>query len=90
MTHLDSFIESSRREVNTFLDGILEEELLKAAQLIWDAQEKGGRIHVTGIGKPAHVAGYVASLMSSTGTPTYFLHGTGRCTAPAASWSRAT
>lgn len=76
MTHLDSFIESSRREVNTFLDGILEEELLKAAQLIWDAQEKGGRIHVTGIGKPAHVAGYVASLMSSTGTPTYFLHGT--------------
>ena len=30
----------------------------------------------SGIGKPAHIAGYIASLFSSTGTPTYFLHGT--------------
>ena len=29
-----------------------------------------------GIGKPGHVAGYMASLLSSTGTPAYFLHGT--------------
>ena len=53
-----------------------EENLMPAAQLIWQAQEKGGRTHITGIGKPGHVAGYIASLMSSTGTPTYFLHGT--------------
>ena len=33
-------------------------------------------MHVTGIGKPGHVAGYAASLLSSTGTPTYELHGT--------------
>ena len=32
--------------------------------------------HVTGIGKPGHVAAYAASLLSSTGTPSYFLHGT--------------
>ena len=31
---------------------------------------------MTGIGKPGHVAGYGASLLSSTGTPSYFLHGT--------------
>ena len=31
---------------------------------------------MTGIGKPGHVAGYAASLLSSTGTPTYELHGT--------------
>lgn len=31
---------------------------------------------MTGIGKPGHVAGYAASLFSSTGTPTYELHGT--------------
>lgn len=32
--------------------------------------------HITGIGKSGHVASYVASLLSSTGTPTYLLHGT--------------
>lgn len=41
-----------------------------------DAEAKGGRLHVTGIGKPGHVSGYAASLFSSTGTPTYELHGT--------------
>ena len=33
-------------------------------------------MHVTGIGKPEHVARYAASLLSSTGTPATFLHAT--------------
>ena len=41
-----------------------------------DAEAKGGRLHVTDIGKPGRVSGYAASLFSSTGTPTYELHGT--------------
>ena len=45
-------------------------------QIIVDAEKAGNRIHITGIGKPSHVAEYGASLLSSTGTPTYFLHGT--------------
>ena len=36
----------------------------------------GGRIHVTGVGKPEHVAHYAASLLASTGTPATFLHAT--------------
>jgi arabinose-5-phosphate isomerase len=40
------------------------------------AEAAGGRVHVTGIGKPEHVAHYAASLFSSTGTPATFLHGT--------------
>ncbi|HEY5585182.1 MAG TPA: SIS domain-containing protein [Ruminiclostridium sp.] len=48
----------------------------KAVELILDAEKNGNRVHITGIGKPGHVAGYVASLLSSTGTPTYELHGT--------------
>lgn len=52
------------------------EELSGAAQLILDAKAKGNRLHISGIGKPAHIAGYFASLISSTGTPAYFLHGT--------------
>ena len=35
-----------------------------------------GRVHVTGIGKPGHVSGYISSLLSSTGTPAYTLDGT--------------
>ncbi|MGI6234481.1 MAG: SIS domain-containing protein [Christensenellales bacterium] len=62
--------------MNQFLDNMDVQGLQEAAQLIEDAQNRGNRIHITGIGKPGHLAGYIASLMSSTGTPTYFLHGT--------------
>ena len=47
-----------------------------AVERILAAAEAGARIHVTGIGKPEHVAHYAASLLSSTGTPATFLHGT--------------
>ncbi|OJG33082.1 hypothetical protein RV00_GL001534 [Enterococcus devriesei] len=30
-------------------------------------------MHITGVGKPSHVAEYIAALNSSIGTPTYFL-----------------
>lgn len=76
MSALDTFLAITETEFNTFLKSIREEPLREAAQIIWDAQDKGGRLHITGIGKPAHVASYMASLISSTGTPTYFLHGT--------------
>jgi len=48
----------------------------RAVALIRAAEAAGGRVHVTGIGKPEHVAHYAASLLSSTGTPATFLHGT--------------
>jgi arabinose-5-phosphate isomerase len=48
----------------------------RAAELVREAEARGGRVHVTGIGKPEHVARYAASLLSSTGTPATFLHGT--------------
>jgi len=47
-----------------------------AVALVLGAEEKHRRVHVTGIGKPEHVARYAASLLSSTGTPATFLHGT--------------
>lgn len=50
--------------------------LSAAAELICKAKAAGNRLHISGIGKPGHIAGYIASLMSSTGTPAYFLHGT--------------
>src|SRR5206468_425734 len=44
--------------------------------LLAAARERGGRVHVTGVGKPEHLARYAASLLASTGTPAYFLHAT--------------
>lgn len=76
MQTIKDFLQICEREVCDYLNAISEEELNAAAELILEAEKNGGRLHVTGIGKPGHVAGYVASLISSTGTPAYFLHGT--------------
>ncbi|MEK6409990.1 MAG: SIS domain-containing protein [Acidobacteriota bacterium] len=73
--------------VETFFDLVIDElsalrtraeveAIERAADLILDCESRGGRVHVTGIGKSEHIARYVASLLSSTGTPAYFLHAT--------------
>ena len=76
MDALKNFIAISKNEFNEFICNIDVESLKKAAEIIIDAKNNGNRLHITGIGKPAHIAGYAASLISSTGTPAYFLHGT--------------
>ena len=73
---LQKYIALEMQEVNSFVEGIDLESVERAKQLILSAQANKNRLHVTGIGKPGHVAGYAASLLSSTGTPTYELHGT--------------
>lgn len=73
---LQKYIALEMQEVNSFVEGIDLESVECAKQLILSAQANKNRVHVTGIGKPGHVAGYAASLLSSTGTPTYELHGT--------------
>lgn len=76
MQMLESFVDIQRKEADKILNEINLEKFQPAAQLIWEAEKNGNRVHITGIGKPSHVANYMASLLSSTGTPTYFLHGT--------------
>lgn len=73
---LEHFIANTEKEVKNTLNRLDFEALNKAANLIKKAEKNGNRVHVSGIGKPGHIAGYIASLMSSTGTPSYFLHGT--------------
>jgi arabinose-5-phosphate isomerase len=48
----------------------------RSVALVRAAEREGGRVHVTGVGKPEHVARYAASLLASTGTPASFLHAT--------------
>ena len=70
------FLDTVKSEVDTFIDSLAPDQYEAAAALIKDSQANGGRIHVTGIGKCSHVATYAASLISSTGNPAYYLHGT--------------
>ena len=70
------FLDIVKGSLDEYVAGIDFEALSAAKKLILDAEAAGGRLHVTGLGKPGHVSGYAASLFSSTGTPTYELHGT--------------
>lgn len=73
---VQEFLSIAKESVDKYVAGIDFAALSAAKQLILDAEARGNRLHVTGIGKPGHVSGYAASLFSSTGTPTYELHGT--------------
>ncbi len=73
---LQNFINTTKQEVENSLNNLDVQAIDKAAEIIKNAKRNNNRVHVSGIGKPGHIAGYIASLMSSTGTPTYFLHGT--------------
>lgn len=73
---IDAFLDIEFHELEQFAKKIDVQALVQAKELILKAEEQKNRVHVTGIGKPGHVAGYIASLLSSTGTPAYELHGT--------------
>ena len=51
----------------------IDDRFLAAVSLILGCK-KNGRVIVTGIGKSGHIARKIASTLSSTGTPAYFLH----------------
>ena len=73
---IKEFLDIEFSEIQNYIKHIDYSAIEKAKDLILAAEAKNNRLHVTGIGKPGHVAGYAASLLSSTGTPTYELHGT--------------
>ncbi|WP_027627694.1 KpsF/GutQ family sugar-phosphate isomerase [Ruminiclostridium cellobioparum] len=73
---LKDFLSTVINETEDLIDKIGDDFYEAAVSLIGAAEEAGKRVHITGIGKPGHVAGYIASLLSSTGTPAYELHGT--------------
>ena len=52
----------------------LDHRFLDALSLIQQCLKAHGRVIVSGIGKSGHIARKVASTLSSTGTPAYFVH----------------
>lgn len=75
-TALEDCLRILREEFGAWADAFDSESHRRAADLISACVTDGGRVHVTGIGKPAHVARYGAALLSSTGTPAQFLDAT--------------
>lgn len=73
---VSNFLDTAVEELAKLRARITPEYFQRVADLITQAEAGGARVHVTGIGKPEYVSGYVAALFSSTGTPAYFLHGT--------------
>lgn len=71
-----SYLDNLNREFERVKNTIDLTAIEEAKQIILKTEQNGGRVHITGIGKPSYVAGYIASLLSSTGTPSYVLHGT--------------
>ena len=83
----ETAIGDSSGEVSEFFDVALKElaelrcglnlaAISRTVEIIRTALGRGGRVHVTGVGKPEHVARYAASLFCSVGTPATFLHAT--------------
>jgi len=56
------------------LIGRLDHRFLDALSLIQNCLHAHGRVIVSGIGKSGHIARKIASTLSSTGTPAYFVH----------------
>ena len=70
------YLDTVKNDLAAYVEATNMTEIEAAARLIIEAEKQGNRVHISGIGKPGHIAGYISSLMSSTGTPAYFLHGT--------------
>ena len=70
------FLDTVKTDLTAYIANMNMKDIEAAANLIIEAGKRGNRLHVSGIGKPGHIAGYISSVISSTGTPTYFLHGT--------------
>ena len=77
LTHaLQHYVRTFSTETDRVVETLDQDALVQAAELILRAKQDGKRLHLSGIGKPSYVAGYGASLIASTGTPAYVLHGT--------------
>jgi len=70
------FLELCIGELDTLRREIDLHQIRAAVEMIRSAETRGGRVHLTGVGKPEHVARYAASLLCSVGTQATFLHAT--------------
>jgi sugar/nucleoside kinase (ribokinase family)/D-arabinose 5-phosphate isomerase GutQ len=73
---VERFFDLALAELGALRGGLNVAAISRAVEIIRTALGRGGRVHVTGVGKPEHVARYAASVFCSVGTPATFLHAT--------------
>ena len=73
---VEEFFDTALKELATMRAALNFDAISRCVEVIRTALGRGGRVHVTGVGKPEHVARYAASLLCSVGTPATFLHAT--------------
>ena len=61
------FCQSVQVQMQEVVETLDYPALERAAELICTAKRDGNRLHISGIGKPAHLAGYLASLFRHAG-----------------------
>jgi sugar/nucleoside kinase (ribokinase family)/D-arabinose 5-phosphate isomerase GutQ len=76
VTEVARFFDTALTELGALRNTIDFDAIARAVALIRTAETRGGRVHVTGVGKPEHVARYAASVFCSVGTMATFLHAT--------------
>lgn len=70
-------IEEARRVFDTEIEALqktkaaIDERFVRIVNLIMDCR---GKVILTGMGKPGHIATKVAATLSSLGTPSFFMH----------------
>tara|TARA_B100000575_G_scaffold204461_1_gene165970 strand:+ start:2350 stop:3309 length:960 start_codon:yes stop_codon:yes gene_type:complete len=70
---LNSAKNTLSKEINSIrtIKDIFDETFYNAVSVIYKTK---GRVIVTGIGKSAHIGGKFSATLTSTGTPSYFIH----------------
>jgi sugar/nucleoside kinase (ribokinase family)/D-arabinose 5-phosphate isomerase GutQ len=76
VTEVARFFDTALAELAALRNAIDLDAIARAIAIIRTAETRGGRVHVTGVGKPEHVARYAASVFCSVGTMATFLHAT--------------
>lgn len=76
LTEVARFFDLALAELAALRNAVDLDAIARAVALIRAAETRGGRVHVTGVGKPEHVARYAASVFCSVGTMATFLHAT--------------
>jgi len=72
---INSAIRTLGKEINSIknLKSSFNSNFCKAVNLIYNTK---GKVVVTGVGKSAHIGNKISATLTSTGTPSYFIHAT--------------
>ncbi|GAB4226470.1 MAG: KpsF/GutQ family sugar-phosphate isomerase [Francisella sp.] len=77
INHIENAIKTFSLEIKALekLKNSIDDNFTKACEIILkNNREKKGRVIITGMGKSGHIGKKIAATLSSTGTPSFFVH----------------